>query len=183
LKYLATLSPGRWERWREDWVLVQADTYEWLTLLTAMLMPPPRADWEQDPGLELAYNLVLGRIQILAESWFTPMTVMHDFVLKHIVPLQERTRSAWLYTGVNDVTRLEHGDGSELSEEALALMMGNLSPDPSSHDFVIPPTSCQPLFMDQAVRLMVLVAMPSMDDVGITQIQRGTSPEVYKSLG
>jgi hypothetical protein len=35
LKYLATISPNRWERWRENWVLVQADAHEWLTLSTA----------------------------------------------------------------------------------------------------------------------------------------------------
>jgi hypothetical protein len=28
LKYLTALSPGRWERWREDWVLVQADAHD-----------------------------------------------------------------------------------------------------------------------------------------------------------
>jgi hypothetical protein len=27
-KYIATLSPDRWERWREDWVLVQTDTHD-----------------------------------------------------------------------------------------------------------------------------------------------------------
>jgi hypothetical protein len=69
-------------------------------------------------------------------------------VLKRIAPLQEHTRLTWIYTGVNDVTRLECGDGSVLGEEALALVMGKLSPDPSSHDFVTPPVSCQPLCMD-----------------------------------
>jgi hypothetical protein len=62
------------------------------------------------------------------------MMVMHDFVSKRITPLQERTRPAWLYTGVNDVTRLERGDGSALSEEVLVLVMGKPSPDLSSHD-------------------------------------------------
>jgi hypothetical protein len=38
--YLATLSPGRWERWREDWVLVQADVHERLTLPTAASTAP-----------------------------------------------------------------------------------------------------------------------------------------------
>jgi hypothetical protein len=94
-------------------------------------------------------------------------------VLKRIAPLKERTHSAWLYIGVNDVTRLERYDGSVLGEEALALVMMKLSPDPSSHDFVTPPASCQPLYMDQAVRTLLLVAMPSMDDVGIAPIQRG----------
>jgi hypothetical protein len=26
-KYITALSPGRWERWREDWVLVQTDAH------------------------------------------------------------------------------------------------------------------------------------------------------------
>jgi hypothetical protein len=74
---------------------------------------------------------------------------------------------------VKNVTRLERGDGSALGEEPLALVMGKLSPNPSSHDFVTPPASCQPLYMDQAARMLLLVAMPSMDDVGIALIQRG----------
>jgi hypothetical protein len=74
---------------------------------------------------------------------------------------------------VNDVTRLERGDRSALREEALAVVMGKLSPDPSSHDFITPPASYQPLYMDQAMRSMLLVAMPSMDDVSIAPIQRG----------
>jgi hypothetical protein len=116
---------------------------------------------------------VLGKIWILDESRLTPMMVLHDYVLKRIAPLQERTRPAWIYTEVNNITQLERGDGSVLSEEALVLVMGKLSPDPSSHDFVTPPTSCQPLCVDQAVRSMPLVVMPSMDDIGIAQIQRG----------
>jgi hypothetical protein len=123
--------------------------------------------------LEPVFNPVLGRIRILAKSGLTSMMVLHDYVSKRIMPLQERTRPAWLYTGVNDVMRLEHGDRSTLGEEALALVMGKLSPDLSFHDFVTPPASCQPLRMDQATRTLLLVAMPSMDDVGIAPIQRG----------
>jgi hypothetical protein len=83
-----------------------------------------------------------GDIRILPESGLTPMMVLHDYMSKRITPLQERTRLAWLYTGVNDVTWLERGDESTLSEEVLALVMGKLSPDLSSHDFVTPPTFC-----------------------------------------
>jgi hypothetical protein len=101
------------------------------------------------------------------------MMLLHDYVSKRIAPLRERTRLAWLYTRVNDVTWLERDDGSTLGEEALALMMGKLSPDLSSHDFVTPPASCQPLYMDQAVRTLLLVVMPSMNDVSIAAIQRG----------
>jgi hypothetical protein len=30
--YIVPISPGRWERWREDWALVQADVHDRLTL-------------------------------------------------------------------------------------------------------------------------------------------------------
>jgi hypothetical protein len=39
-KYLIALSPGRWERWREDWVLVQADAHERLMLPSAAPTTP-----------------------------------------------------------------------------------------------------------------------------------------------
>jgi hypothetical protein len=134
---------------------------------------PPRINWEQDPGLEPVFNPMLGMIRILAESGLTSMMVLHDYVSKHITPLQEHTHPTWLYIEVNDVTRLDCGDGSALSEEVLALVMGKLSPDSSSHDFVTPPVSYQPLCMGQVVRSLLLVAMPSMDDVGIAPIQGG----------
>jgi hypothetical protein len=153
-------------------VLEQTDTHEWLTLPTAA-PTAPRVDLEQNPSLELVFNPVLGRIRILAESGLTSMIVLHDYVSKLITPLQEHTRLTWLYTRVNDVMWLERGDGSMLGEVALAFVMGKLSPDPSSHDFITPPASYQPLCMDQAVRTLLLVAMPSMDDIGITLIQRG----------
>jgi hypothetical protein len=71
---------------------------------------------------------------------------------------------------VNNVTWLERGDGFVLGEEALALVMGKLSPDLFSHDFITPPASYQPLCMDQAARTLLLVAVPSMDDIGIAPI-------------
>jgi hypothetical protein len=70
----------------------------------------PRVDWEQDPGLEPAYNPVLGRIRILAEGGLTPMMGLHDYLSKCIAPLQERIRLAWLYIEVNNVIRLERSD-------------------------------------------------------------------------
>jgi hypothetical protein len=77
----------------------------------------------------------------------------------------------WFYTRVNNVTWLERGDGSVLGKEVLALVMGKLSPDPSSHDFVTHPASCQPPCMDQATRTLLLVVMPSMDDAVVAAVQ------------
>jgi hypothetical protein len=139
-------------------------------MLSTAASMTPRVDWEQDPGLEPVFNPMLGRIWILAESGHTSMMVLYDYVSKRITPLQERTRLAWLYTGVNDVTQLEHSNGTTLGEEAPTFVMGKWSPNPSSHDFVTPPASCQPLYMDQAARTLLVVVMPSMDDVGIAPI-------------
>jgi hypothetical protein len=84
-------------------VLVQTDAHERLTLPATAPMAP-HIDWEQDPGFEPIFILVLGRIRILAENGLTSMMVLHDYVSKRIAPLQERTHLAWLYTRVNDVT-------------------------------------------------------------------------------
>jgi hypothetical protein len=123
--------------------------------------------------LESVVNPVLGRIRILAKTGLTSMMVLHDYVSKRIMPLQESTCLAWLYIEVNNVTWLERSNGFTLGEEALMLVMGKLSSDPSSHDFITPPASFQPLCMDQATKTLLLVVMPLMDDVGIAPIQRG----------
>jgi hypothetical protein len=72
--------------------------------------PPPPPDREHDLLLEPAFNPMLGRIRILAEIGLSSMMVLHDFLSKHITPLHDRSRPVWLYTGVNDAMRLEHGD-------------------------------------------------------------------------
>jgi hypothetical protein len=35
-RYIAPVSPGRWERWREDWVLMQADAHDRLVIPAAV---------------------------------------------------------------------------------------------------------------------------------------------------
>jgi hypothetical protein len=52
----------------------------------------------------------------------------------------------------------------------LGIVLGKLSPDPTSHDFVTLLESCQPLCMDQATRTMLLMSMPSMYDIDIATI-------------
>jgi hypothetical protein len=74
---------------------------------------------------------------------------------------------------VSDGTWLERGDGSALGDEALSLVIGKLSPDLSSHDFITPPPPYYPLCIDQTARMFLLVVMPLMNDVDIAPIQRG----------
>jgi hypothetical protein len=86
VRYIALVSPGRWKRWREDWVLVQADAHDRLVLPIG----GPTLDctgWGKDPGLEPDFDPVLNRIQYLAENGLTSLIVLHDFLSKRLVPL------------------------------------------------------------------------------------------------
>jgi hypothetical protein len=59
--YIAPISPGRWERSREDWALLQADIHDRLVLPVS----GPTLDhteWGKDPNLEPGFNLVLDQI-------------------------------------------------------------------------------------------------------------------------
>jgi hypothetical protein len=128
-RYIAPVSPGRWERWREDWVLMQADAHDWI-VIPAAAPTLNRAEWGKDPDLEPGFDPVLDRIQYMAESGLTSLMVLHDFLSRRLAPLQDRARRpAWMYTGVNDIMRLERGLGSSLDGELLAACLNALTTD------------------------------------------------------
>jgi hypothetical protein len=169
-QYIAPVSPGRWERWREDWVLMQADAHDRL-VIPAAAPTLNRAEWGKDPGLESGFDPVLDRIQHLAESGLTSLMVLHDFLSRRLAPLQDRaTRPAWMYTGVNDIMRLERGPGSSLDGELLATCLKTLTTDQFSAELATPPASCGAICMDQAARMALLAVMPMLDDVDIAVV-------------
>jgi hypothetical protein len=131
-RYIAPVSPSRWERWTEDLALVQADVHDRL----ALPISGPTLDhteWGKDPDLELGFEPVLDRIQYLAENGLTSLMVLHDFLLKCLAPLQDRShRPAWMYTGVNDIMRLDHGPGSNLGDTLVATSFKALTTDQPS---------------------------------------------------
>jgi hypothetical protein len=89
-RYIAHVSPGRWERWREDWALVQANVHDRLALPVGGLTLD-RTEWGKDPGLKPSFDPVLDRIQYLVENGLTSLMVLHDFLSKRIAPLQDRS--------------------------------------------------------------------------------------------
>jgi hypothetical protein len=54
-RYIALVSPGRWERWREDWALMQTDVHDRLTLPVGG-PTLDRTEWGKDPGLEPGFD-------------------------------------------------------------------------------------------------------------------------------
>jgi hypothetical protein len=100
--------------------------------------------------------------------------VLHDFLSKRLTPLQDRShRPTWMYTGVNDIRRLDRGPGSSLGDTLLAMRLKVLTTDQSSAEFVMSAVGCEPLCMNQAVRTTLLVIMPTLDNVDIAPVQRG----------
>jgi hypothetical protein len=89
-RYITPISPGRWERWREDWTLVQADVHDRL-VLPIVGLTLDRTEWVKDPVLEPGFDPVMDRIQYLAKNGLTSLMVLHDFLSKCIVPLQDRS--------------------------------------------------------------------------------------------
>jgi hypothetical protein len=108
---------------------VQADVHDRLALSVS---GPTlnRTEWGKDPGLEPGFDPVLDRIQYLAENGLTSLMVLPDFLSKRLAPLQDRThRPAWMYTGVNDIMRLDRGPGSSLGDALLAASLKALTTD------------------------------------------------------
>jgi hypothetical protein len=111
--YIAHISPGRWERWREDWALVQADAHDRLTLPIGSLTLD-RTEWWKERGLELGFDPVLEWVQYLADNGLTLLMVLHDFLSKC---------PARMYTRVHNIMQLDREPRSSLD---VALLVANL---------------------------------------------------------
>jgi hypothetical protein len=59
--YITALSPSKWDRWRDYWVIMQAQVHDWLELPTAT-PTGSRNGWEKVLDLQRAYRPVLKRI-------------------------------------------------------------------------------------------------------------------------
>jgi hypothetical protein len=133
-----------------------------------------RTEWGKDPGLEPGFDPMLDQIQYLAENGLTSLLVPHDFLLKRLVPLHDWSdRPAWMYTGVNDIMRLDREPGSSLGDTLLAASLKALTTDQPSAELMTPAVGCKPLCVNQAARIALLAIMPTLDDVDITPVQTG----------
>jgi hypothetical protein len=78
-----------------------------------------------------------------------------------------------MYTGVNDIMRLDRGPGSYLGDTLLAASLKALTTDQPSAELVMPAASCEPLCVNQSMRIALLAIIPTLDDVDIAPVQRG----------
>ena len=129
--YIPGLTGGRWEEWHRDWVIATAETNERLALPTEG-PATDRASWRAKPSLQPEFDSVLGKIRSLAESGLTSWHVLGDFLQRRIAPLKQRPRPAWSFTSLNDYSWTHHGEGNDLTQEALEVLVRAVMGMPSS---------------------------------------------------
>jgi hypothetical protein len=78
-----------------------------------------------------------------------------------------------MYTGENDTTWLERSHGADLDARVLETSLSKLSTDSSFTGFITPPMHYMPICMNQAMRSLLLKAMPTLDNIDIMIWQRG----------
>jgi hypothetical protein len=170
--YIGPISLSKWDRWREDWVIIRANIHDRMVLPTES-PTAKHSNWEEVPKPHWAYEPVIERVKHLTSHGLTSMMVLHDFLSRCITPLQDCAHPTWLYTREGDTTRLERGCDSNLAPDVLNTLLGRLSPDPSSVHFITPLVVCAPMCPDQAMRMRLLRELPTLDNIDITARQRG----------
>jgi hypothetical protein len=115
---------------------------------------------------------VLGKIRSLAESGLTSWHVLGDFLKHRIAPLKQRPRPAWSFTGLNDCSRTHRGEGCDLTQEALEVLVQAVMGDAFIPENLILPQGIVPLCEDSA-RVAVLATLPTLDDGRLAPRQTG----------
>jgi hypothetical protein len=86
ITYIAPISSSKWDRLREDWVVVRADVHDHLVLQTESLTAKKSA-LEETPRLNVTFKLVIERIKHLMSHGLSVMMALHDFLMGRIAPL------------------------------------------------------------------------------------------------
>jgi hypothetical protein len=101
------------------------------------------------------------------------MMVLLDFLLRCITPHQDHARPAWMYTREGNTTRLERGHYSDLDLDMLGALLGRLSPDLFSVDFITHLAVYAPICSDLVTWMRLLRELPTLDDIDVAAWLRG----------
>ena len=122
MPYIPGLTGGKWEDWRKEWVIATTEANE------SLVMPiggpaSDRQSWRAKPSLPPAFDPMLNEIKTLVESGLTSLHVLGDYLKRRISPLMQRPRPAWSFTGLQDCSRTHRGEGSDLTQESLEVVV------------------------------------------------------------
>jgi hypothetical protein len=70
-----------------------------------------------------------------------------------------------------------------LAQDMLRALLGKLSPDLSSTNFVTPLSACAPLYSDQVTQTRLLREIPTLDETSIAVRQKDDNSEVVQIPG
>jgi hypothetical protein len=172
---VGAFSSSKWEDWREGWVIAEANSHDRLELPT----DGPQSDrstWKAKPTIPKELGPVLDRVKNLQRSGLTSLMVLGDFLKWRIAPLQQRSRMAYMCTGLNDCSRIVRGPGSEFTKAELEAALRAMTGEAFSPESLVLPSGVKALCEDQALRSSVLVSMPTLDEGGLAVRQLGGDP-------
>jgi hypothetical protein len=104
------------------------------------------------------------------------MMVLGDFLRCCIAPLQQRSKMACMFTGVNDCSRIVHGASSDLSGTELEVLIRAMTGEAYTPESLVLPRGINALCEDQALRTAVLASMLTLDEGGLAVRQVGGDP-------
>jgi hypothetical protein len=173
--YIATFSSSKWEDWREGWVIAAIDPHDRLELPTEGPQSD-RSTWKARPTIPAELDPVLYRIKKLARSGLTSMMVLGDFLKRRIAPLQQRSRMAYVYMGLNDCCRIARGPGGDFTRTELEVALRAMTGEVFIPESLVLPSGVKALCKDQALRSSVLALMPTLDEGSLAVRQLGGDP-------
>jgi hypothetical protein len=135
-----------------------------------------RSTWKTRPTISAELDPVLYRIKKLARSGLTSMMVLGDFLKRRIAPLQQRSRMAYVYTGLNDCCRIARGPGGDFTRAELEAAIRAMTGEAFVLESLVLLSGVKALCEDQALRSTVLASMPTLDEGGLAIRQLGGDP-------
>jgi hypothetical protein len=136
--YISAFSSAKWEDWRTDWIIAMTNANDRLELPTGGPLLN-RNSWKARPSLPAELNPVLDRVKVLTRGGLTSMMVLGDFLRHRITPLQQRSRMACMFTGVNDCSRIERRAGMDLSDAELEVLIRGMTGEAYAPELLVLP--------------------------------------------
>jgi hypothetical protein len=173
--YISAFSSAKWEDWRDDWVIAMTDANDRLELPTEGPLLN-RSSWKARPSLPVELDPVLDLVKTLARGGLMSMMVLGNFLRCRIAPLQQRSRLACMFTGVNDCSRIVRGVSSNLSSAELEVLIRVMTGKAYIRESLMLPRGIRALCEDQVMRTAVLASLPTLDEGGLVVRQVGGDP-------
>jgi hypothetical protein len=161
--YISAFSSAKWEDWQTDWVIAMTDANDHLELPTEGPLVD-HSSWKARPSLLAELDPILDWVKVLARGGLTSMMVRGDFRRRRIAPLQQRSRMACMFTGVNDRSKIEHGAGTDLTDVELEVLIRGMTGEVYAQELLVLPRGIKALCEDQGMWTAVLASMPTLDD-------------------